>query len=84
MHHLELILIVPARLVAGFVSYYLHVAFKSDSAAQAPEKLYRETGMMIYLVVCVLAFTALMFMEVPILYSWFNVVPSRAPVLWTL
>src|SRR5207244_8605622 len=49
-YHLELILIVP--LVAGFVSYYLHVALKKDSAAQAPEKLYRETGMMVYLVVC--------------------------------
>src|SRR5581483_284765 len=69
-YHLELILIVP--LVAGFVSYYLHIAFKQESAAQAPEKLYREKGLMIYLVVCVVAFAALMFVEIPALYEWFN------------
>jgi len=79
-YHLELILIVP--LVAGFVSYYLHIAFKQDSAAQAPEKLYRETGLMLYLTVCVLAFAGLMFVEIPVLYTWFNVVPSAAPALW--
>src|SRR5262245_38674307 len=79
-YHLELILIVP--LVAGFVSYYLHIAFKPESAAQAPEKLYRERGLMVYLIVCVAAFTALMFIEIPALYAWFNVAPSTAPVLW--
>src|SRR5262245_25323714 len=79
-YHLELILIVP--LVAGFVSYYLHIAFKEESAAQAPEKLYREKGLMIYLSICVAAFTVLMFIEIPALYAWFNVVPSAAPMLW--
>ncbi len=79
-YHLELILIVP--LIAGFVSYYLHIAFKKDSAAQAPEKLYREKGLMVYLLLCVLAFTGLMFIEIPALYAWFNVVPSTAPTLW--
>jgi 4-hydroxybenzoate polyprenyltransferase len=81
-YHLELILIVP--LVAGFVSYYLHIAFKQESAAQAPEKLYREKGLMAYLALCVLAFVALMFVEIPALYDWFNVVPSAAPSLWKL
>ena len=47
-YHLELILIFP--LVAGFVCYYLWVAFKKDSAAQNPERLYREKGLMAYLV----------------------------------
>jgi 4-hydroxybenzoate polyprenyltransferase len=81
-YHLELILIVP--LVAGFVSYYLHIAFKQESAAQKPERLYRETGLMAYLVVCVLAFTALMFIEIPVLYRWFNVVPASVPTLWRI
>src|SRR5207247_2626274 len=76
-YHLELILIVP--LVAGFVSYYLHIAFKQASAAQNPERLYREVGLMAYLGVCVLAFTGLMFVEIPVLYQWFNVVPAAAP-----
>jgi decaprenyl-phosphate phosphoribosyltransferase len=79
-YHLELILIVP--LIAGFVSYYLHIAFKDESAAQAPERLYREKGLMVYLTVCVVAFAGLMFVEIPVLYDWFNVVPSAAPALW--
>src|SRR5215472_4116935 len=79
-YHLELILIVP--LVAGFVSYYLHVAFKHDSAAQAPEKLYREKGLVLYLALCVLTFTGLMFVHIPVLYDLFNVTPSQAPPLW--
>lgn len=79
-YHLELILIVP--LVAGFVCYYLHIAFKEKSAAQNPERLYRETGLMAYLMVCVLAFTGLMFVEIPVLYQLFNVVPAAAPALW--
>lgn len=79
-YHLELILVTP--LVAGFVSYYLHIAFKQDSAAQAPEKLYKERGLILYLVVCVVAFTVLMFVQIPILYDFFNVTPSKTPALW--
>ena len=81
-YHLELILIVP--LVAGFVSYYLHIAFRQKSPAQNPERLYREKGLMAYLVICVLAFTGLMFVEIPVLYQWFNVVPAAAPTLWKI
>jgi decaprenyl-phosphate phosphoribosyltransferase len=80
-YHLELILIVP--LLAGFVTYYLNIAFKRDSAAQSPEKLYREKALVFYLVLCVLAFLGLMFTEIPVLYDWFNVVPSTTPRLWT-
>jgi decaprenyl-phosphate phosphoribosyltransferase len=79
-YHLELILIFP--LVAGFVCYYLHVAFKKDSAAQNPERLYREKGLMLYLGVCVLAFIGLMFVHVPALYSVFNVQASQVSPLW--
>lgn len=79
-YHLELILIVP--LVSGFVSYYLHIAFKKDSPVQNPERLYRETGLMVYLVVCVVAFFALMFVHLPQLYALFNVPPSELPPLW--
>src|SRR5207248_2013734 len=57
-YHLELILIVP--LVAGFVSYYLQIAFKLGGAAQAPERLYKEKGLVAYLLVCVAAFVGLM------------------------
>ena len=56
-YHLELILVFP--LVAGFVCYYLHITFKQDSAAQSPERLYRERGLMAYLAICVVASSSL-------------------------
>lgn len=81
-YHLELILIFP--LVAGFVCTYLAVAFKPDSAAQNPERLYREKGLMLYLGLCVVAFFGLMFVHIPILYQLFNVQPSPVSPLWQL
>jgi 4-hydroxybenzoate polyprenyltransferase len=81
-YKLELILIVP--LVAGFITYYLHIAFKEDSATQNPERLYRETGLMIYLTICVLAFLGLMFVKIPWIYDIFNVRPSQLPPLWEI
>lgn len=79
-YHLELVLIVP--LVGGFLTYYLHVAFKENSATQNPERLYKEKGLMIYLVICVVVFLALMFVQIPWLYDLFNVRPSQLPALW--
>jgi 4-hydroxybenzoate polyprenyltransferase len=81
-YHLELILIFP--LIAGFVCYYLHVAFKPDSPAQNPERLYRERGLMAYLVVCMVAFFVLMFVQIPGLYTLFNVEPSTVTPLWRI
>lgn len=81
-YHLELILTVP--LIAGFFSYYLHIALKRDSAVQTPERLYQEKGLLIYLTICLLAFVALMFVEIPSLYPLFNVEPSQLPALWRL
>ncbi len=81
-YHLELILSVP--LIAGFFAAYLRVALKEDSAAQNPERLYRERGLMLYLAVCVLAFGGLMFVHIPALYEVFNVNPSQVPALWKL
>lgn len=79
-YHLELILIFP--LVAGFVCFYLNVAFKKDSAAQNPERLYREKGLMVYLVLCLVVFFLLMFTNIPILYDLLNVQASPVPALW--
>jgi len=81
-YHLELILIFP--LVAGFICYYLHVAFKKDSPAQSPERLYREAGLMVYLVVCTAAFFGLMYVHIPVLYQVFNVKASQVNPLWKL
>ncbi len=79
-YRLELILIFP--LVAGFVCYYLRITLKPNSAAQNPERLYREAGLMLYLVLCVAVFFGLMFVEIPALYALFNVQPSPVSPLW--
>jgi decaprenyl-phosphate phosphoribosyltransferase len=81
-YHLELILLVP--FIAVFFGYYLHVSLKKNSAAQNPERLYRERGLMIYLAVCLVLFLLVMFVEIPWLYELFNVAPSKAPALWRI
>ncbi len=79
-YHLELILACP--LVAGFIGYYTSLSFSKDSATQAPERLYKESALMIYLCVCVAVFLFLMFIEIPGLYAIFNVPASNMPSLW--
>lgn len=79
-YHLELILAVP--LIAGFFSYYMRVALKTDSAVQNPERLYRERGLMAYLAICLTVFIGLMFVQIPQLYDWLNVQQSSLPPLW--
>lgn len=79
-YQLELILSIP--LIAGFFSFYMHVALKQGSAAQAPERLYQERGLMAYLVVCLVVFMGLMFVRIPMLYDLFNVRASGVPPLW--
>ena len=81
-YRLELLLSVP--LIAGFFSYYMHVALKPESPTQAPETLYRETGLMVYLFVCIAAFVLLMFVRISALYKWFNVSPSTIQSLWEI
>ena len=81
-YHLELILSVP--LIAGFFATYMRIALKEDSPVQAPERLYRERGLMVYLLICLAAFVGLMFVHVPVLYEWFNVEPSSIPSLWAI
>ncbi len=81
-YHFELILIIP--LVAGFISYYIKIGFKKNSVVQNPERLYRERGLVIYAFLCFLIFIVLLFVDIPILYEWFNVVPSEVPPLWTI
>jgi 4-hydroxybenzoate polyprenyltransferase len=79
-YHLELILSFP--LIAGFVCYYLMIAFKENSATQNPERLYRERGLMIYLTICLAAFIILMFVHIKVLYTWFNVQSASITPLW--
>jgi 4-hydroxybenzoate polyprenyltransferase len=74
-YRLELILAFP--LVAFVMAVYLSLVFKHDSAAQAPEKLFRERGLMTAVIACTALITALLFIDLPVLFSIF--VPT-API----
>ena len=81
-YRLELILFVP--LLSGFLAYYFKIGMQPDSAAQHPERLHRERGFMLYLLVCLTVFVLLMFTSMPWLYRWFNVEPASITPLWTI
>jgi 4-hydroxybenzoate polyprenyltransferase len=69
-YRLELILSFP--LVAVIMAMYLHLAFRADSPVENPEKLYRERGLMLVLVACVVVMTVLLFVDLPFLGDWFS------------
>ncbi|MDO4573954.1 MAG: UbiA family prenyltransferase [Planctomycetia bacterium] len=79
-YRLELILGFP--LLAGFYGYYLYVGLKPNSPVQNPELLYREKGLMAYLLVCVAVLLGLMFVDIPAMYALFEVQSSEIQSLW--
>ncbi len=62
-YRIELVAAFP--LVALVMARYLELGFRVDSAAQNPEKLYRERGLMLSVVACAAVMAALMFVEMP-------------------
>lgn len=68
-YRLEMILAFP--LVAMVMAAYMAISFKSDSAAQAPEKLYREPLLMAAVVLTTVALILLLFVDVPLLHDLF-------------
>lgn len=81
-YRLELILSVP--LLAGLFAFYLRVGFRPDSAAEHPERLHRETGLMLYLAASLAVVIVLMVTDLPFLYRWFRVEPIAVSPLWTI
>jgi 4-hydroxybenzoate polyprenyltransferase len=81
-YHLELILFTP--FAAGMFAYYLHIGMQPNSPVQNPEKLYRQRGFFLYMVVATLVFVILMFTSIPAMYDLFNVDAPTAQPLWTL
>jgi 4-hydroxybenzoate polyprenyltransferase len=62
-YRVELILAIP--FLCGLFAYYLHISYKADSAAQKPEKLFREKGLMAYAALFVLIVAVLTFVRIP-------------------
>src|SRR5678815_2098780 len=69
-YRLELILAFPA--IALVMALYLHVAMKDDSAAQNPEKLYREPALMASVIGAALLLVLLLTVDLPIMQRVFT------------
>jgi hypothetical protein len=65
-YRLELVLSFP--FMALVMAEYLELGFRADSAAQNPEKLYREPKLMIAVVACTVVMTAMMYVDLPLLH----------------
>ena len=74
-YRLELILAFP--LVALVMAMYLRVALKPNSAAQQPERLYRERGLMTAVIATTIAMVVLLRVDLPSLHRF---VTPTAPV----
>jgi 4-hydroxybenzoate polyprenyltransferase len=81
-YHVELILFVP--VAAGFFAYYLKLGLQDDSPVQNPEKLYKEWGFLLYMMLSLTLFVLLMFTNIPVLYDLFNIGVSPLSPLWIL
>ena len=57
-----LIAVIP---MCALFAYYLNVSYKADSAAQKPEKLFREKGLMVLVLVFIAITVAMMFIDIP-------------------
>jgi decaprenyl-phosphate phosphoribosyltransferase len=67
-YRIELVLTFP--LFAILFTWYLAIGFKGDSAAQAPEKLYREAAFLSFAAFTFIAGAALFFIDVPLLRAF--------------
>ena len=64
-YRIEFIVLMP--FLMGLFCYYLMISYKKDSAAQAPEKLYREKGLMLYVLFLSVLFVVLLKFDIPAL-----------------
>lgn len=64
-YRVEYLLLFP--LLTTLFVWYLHIGFKADSAAQAPEKLYKETGLLLFLLFISCVALILSYIDIPFL-----------------
>jgi 4-hydroxybenzoate polyprenyltransferase len=67
-YKIELLLAIP--FLCGLFCYYLNLSYKSDSSVQKPEKLFKEKGLMIYILLFIVIVYNLMMIDLPFL-EWF-------------
>jgi 4-hydroxybenzoate polyprenyltransferase len=64
-------LVLATPLVALTMAYYVHLAYKPDSAVQYPERLYRERKLCFLVTLSAVACAVLIFTRIPGLESFF-------------
>ena len=67
-YNVNLILFMP--FLIGLFCYYFLIGFREDSAAQKPEKLFREKGLMLYVFILLILFIVLLHARIPFLSSF--------------
>lgn len=67
-YRIEYLIAMP--FVFGLFCFYLAIAFKPDSAAQKPEKLYREKKLLAYIALLIVILILLTFVDIPALNYW--------------
>jgi 4-hydroxybenzoate polyprenyltransferase len=67
-YRIELLLLIP--FLCGLFCFYLNLSYKKDSSAQRPEKLYREKGLILYLLFFITLTMVLLMVSIPGL-KWF-------------
>lgn len=69
-YRIELLVAIP--FLCGLFCYYFYICYKPDSSAQKPEKLFKEKGLMIYLVLFIILLIVLMFIPIEALHSFLD------------
>lgn len=67
-YRIEYIVAIPVLFF--LFCYYLYIAHKPDSAAQKPEKLFREKKLMILVGVLIVLFAVLTVVDIPVMKVW--------------
>jgi len=67
-YRIELLVAIP--FLCGLFCIYLNICYKPDSSAQKPEKLFREKGLVLYVLFFIVLLVALMFFNMTFL-EWF-------------
>jgi len=76
-YRVELLIFIP--FLCGLFCYYLGICFKLDSAAQKPEKLFREKGLMIYVWFLIALFVVLHYVSIPVFEIFLQLDLLRLP-----
>lgn len=69
-YRIEYIVAIPVLFF--LFCYYLYIAYKPDSAAQKPEKLFREKKLMLLVGLLVVLFAVLTVVDIPVMDVWEN------------